>query len=222
MTIYIIEIGLFLAFVLLFVNKGSRLYNKKYFLFFTFMMLALVLGLRNPTTVGEDTDTYVQIFNIAKNMRWSEVLTNKFRIAYFSGSGLQSIEPGWMVICKITSALGVGAQGFILLISVLTCALFANFILHNCKNVHFSAYVFMCESLYMNSFNLARQIFAISICINAYTCLKNRKIASALWLIIISTFIHNSSVVFLICNVCMCYSTFSAALNKACFGDYIA
>lgn len=49
----------------------------------------------------------------------------------------------------------------------------AKFVYENAhEHIFMGTYIYLCESLYMNSFNAMRQVLALAIAVQAYTVLK--------------------------------------------------
>lgn len=195
---YIHIIGLILLFVFggIFLNSSWGK-NRKYFLVCSFSMMALILGLRS-NTVGEDTEHYVDIFLKASGVSWQDMISSRFKTVYsIDQFGYKDkIENGFLVITKIIKLFTDSSQIYLLILAGITCYCFAKFIKDNCQDVFMPTYIFMCESMYMYSFNGVRQMMALSIGINAYTLLKGKKIKKAIGLILLAAFIHNSALIY--------------------------
>lgn len=197
MTIYILLlIAIFLYALLIKINDKSR-YLRILFLFLSFGSCALVLGLR-AYSVGEDTGSYINIFNFSYIISLHDIFANpSIRIPYFVDYNSSApIESGFLLWCKLIHVFSNNQQVFLFLTAALTCFLFAKFIYDNCgENVFFPTIVFLCESIFMNSFNLVRQMLACAIAIQAYTLLKNNKFLKATTIIIIAFLVHHTAVI---------------------------
>lgn len=200
MLIYIILlIAIFLYGLLLRTNptnKGMKLI----FLTLSFLSCTLVLGLRGYT-VGEDTAQYINIFNSTNTIPLKEILNPVAKTTYFTDAYgyTNKVENGFLIWCKLVHVFSDNPQVFLFLTAGVTCFLFAKFIYDNCnEDVFFPTIIFLCESTFMLSFNLAREMMACAIALQAYTFLKNQKIYQALIIIFIAFTIHNSTIVTLI------------------------
>lgn len=196
MYIYVILlIAILLYGLLLNINPNDN-NIKKLFLFLSFTSCALVLGLRNYT-VGEDTGQYIIMFK--ENIPLNIILTSPgFKVPYLvdQWGGTQSVESGFLLWCKFVHLFSNNAQVFIFLTAALTCFLFAKFIYDNCKDdVFFATMVFLCESSFMVSFNLAREMLACGVALQAYTLIEKRKNWQAIVVILLAYAIHNSAIV---------------------------
>lgn len=217
MNIYIILFISILLYGLLFL----KLFNKKEtFLFVSFLSMSLVLGFRD-VSVGEDTLHFMDIFNSCPYIEWKTILSSTDTVwANVYGVEL-SVESGYLLINKIIYCFTHNFQWVLIIISALTCFNIANFIYQNSRNVFISTYIFLCESLYMQSFNLMRQMLALSIGINSYTCLKKREYKKALLLLLISFLIHKSSIILLLLiPICM-VNNYKRAIKYILFGSVI-
>lgn len=197
MTIYILLlVAIFLYALLLRINPDSKRL-RIIFLFLSFGSCSLVLGLR-AYYIGEDTASYITIFNFTNSIPLHETLTNSsIRIPYFIDyNSSAAVESGFLLWCKFIHIFSNNQQVFLFMTAALTCFLFAKFIYDNCgKNVFYPTIIFLCESIFMNSFNLVRQMLACAIAIQAYTLLKNNKFLKAIAVIIIAFFIHHTAIV---------------------------
>lgn len=175
-----------------FLNK-KVLYNKKYFLFCAFFAIALIVGLRGVST-GEDTHHYLEVFDLVSKASWKTVLTSigGFQISIWG----ERVEYLFALLNKIISIFTNDGQIMLLIVSLLTMHLFARFIYRNISDhVFMSTFVFLCNGLFMASFNGIREMLAIAIIINAYDYIKNKHYRTATIIAIIAFFVHMSSIV---------------------------
>lgn len=195
MTIYIIELCLVIALGYL---LQCRYINKRTFIICSFFIMAIILGLRG-NSVGEDTKHFLSVFRYAQNISWKTALTSGTDVIYNTVYNVDlSIEVGYLVLNKIIASFTDNGQWLLILCAIATCSLVGKFIYDNTENVFMATYIFMCESLYMNSFNLMRQLLAMSIGIQAYTYLKRNNYKKAIMCIFLAFLFHKSSIVLLI------------------------
>lgn len=195
MYIYIFE----MLFVL---SAGGLLYSKriskKSFLIICFFLMSIVLGLRGEN-VGEDTLHYIEVFEKTNNLSWKTLLTSGTDVVYETVWNVnRSMEVGYLLLNKIIGIFTDNGQWLLILVAFITYFFMAKFVYDNCKDVFFPTYIILCESFYMQSFNLARQALAISIGLQAYTLLKkNNKysIINAIITIFIAFLFHKSAIV---------------------------
>lgn len=201
MTVYIsllVFVFLYGIILVMFQNsKGARIA----FLFLAFFSCALVIGLRGYS-VGEDTLHYINIFNNSSNTSLKQILTSKgFRTQYYTDDNgfTDSIEGGFLIWCKFIKLFSNNIQVYFLLTSGLTCFLFAKFIYDNCKDdVFFPTLVFLCDSAFMMSFNLIREMLACAIVLQSYNLFINKHLSKGLMCILLASLIHNTALVSLV------------------------
>lgn len=205
MTIYIILlIAIFLFGLILHVSPKSK--NLKIlFLFLSFFSCTLILGLR-AYDVGTDTPSYITIFKFTNSIPLSEILTNtSIRVPYFIDyTASASVESGFLLWCKFIHLFSNNPQVFLFLTAGLTCFLAAKFIYDNCiEDVFFPTIVFLCESMFINSLNLVRQMLACAIALQAYKYLRKKEIWRSLLIILVAYMVHNTAAVTLIIALIM-------------------
>ena len=194
MAIYIFElIFVFVMGMLLYMKK----INNRTFIIVVFFVLAMVLGLRGEE-VGEDTAHFIDIFNYAQNLTWKTTFTSGLDVIYTTVySADLSIEVGYLILNKLVGIFTDNAQWLIFIVAAATCWLFGKFIYDNFQKVFLPTYVFLCESLYMNSFNLMRQILAIAIALQAFKLIKEGKYKKAVIVILVGFLFHKTAILLL-------------------------
>lgn len=167
------------------------------FLFLTFGAMTIVLGLRGEF-VGEDTKHYLTMFQYADRVSWKDMMRSTgFRtVWYIDQYGFHdTVENGWLALCKVVHLFSDDGQVFLFIVSALTCGLFAKFIYDNSVSFFYSTVIFMCESMFMFSFNGARQMLAVAITLSAYSALKRRNVKTAILYVLLAALIHNTALV---------------------------
>lgn len=198
MIIYILEM-----FFVLFVGilLYSKKISKKTFLSLSFFSMALILGIRGEN-VGEDTAHYIDIFERVNQISWKTLFTSGTDIVYEKIWNIdRSMEVGYLLLNKFVRIFTADAQWILIIVAFATCYLMAKFVYDNCQKVFLPTYIILCESWYMQSFNLARQTLAIAIGMQAYTQLKeNNKhsIIKAIITIFIAFLFHKSAIVLIL------------------------
>ena len=181
--IYMYNVLFILILGFLMKNKLNDSKWKKRYLFIVFFQMALIQGLRG-INVGTDTHLYVNTYD--------NYLTNSYY--YFQ---YIHFEPIFRLIYTICHFLKFNSSHMLLLVSLITMFGFAFFINKNSKNVVLSVFLFACL-LYPNSFNILRQYLALSISINAYPLIFEKKYFRGIFLIVFSYFIHSTSLLLLL------------------------
>lgn len=167
------------------------------YLFLTFGAMTIVVGLRGEY-VGEDTKHYLTMFQYADRITWKDMLnsTGFKTVWYIDQYGFHdTVENGWLALCKVVHLFTDNGQAFLLIVSALTCGLLAKFIYDNSVSIFYSTLVFLGESMFMFSFNGARQMLAVAISLSAYSALKKRKIKTAVIYVLLAALIHNTALV---------------------------
>lgn len=178
----------------------SKKISSKVFVELSIIVLALVLGLRKVGT-GIDTVIYLNIFDYIKKLSWGDFFSSGFFVEYNYNkvfTYMEVVEIGYAFLNKICSYIMTNNL-FILFISFIECYLFGNFIKKNCsQHIFLAMLVFVCETFYMSSFNLFRQMFAISIAINSIQYFRDQKYKKGIGLIVLGTSMHLSCLCMLI------------------------
>lgn len=197
MAIYIVIYMMIIAFSLLLQRYNNSKQSRRIFLFLSFGIMTIVLGLRG-SQVGEDTQHYIDIFNYADNVKWSSLFSSlQMRTVYFIDryGYADTIEDGFLVLCKIVHLFTNNPQIFLFLIAAGSLSLYAKFIYDNTEHVFFATYIFLTESLFMLSFNGIRQLLAGAIALQAYTALRNKQLIKAIVFIAFAALIHNVALI---------------------------
>lgn len=201
MSVYIFLWGAVVGFG--FIASRSN-YKAKYFVLFSFFLMTIVLGLRGAT-VGEDTKMYLNIAERVTNISWKEVFssfpTSQWRYISYGGlSGFsERTETVYLAYCKLIMLIFHNAQAVLLITAAITNALFAKFILDNItvkQDAILAVYIYMCDAMFMNSFNTMRQILAISIAVQSIELIKKEKYKKAIACVLLAACFHQSAIVF--------------------------
>lgn len=186
-------------FLLIYVLIISALYrfniiSKLSYLVLTFVVLAYVQGNRD-TYIGTDTRFYENLFHTFKNIPFQTILSSFPRLYVIDH--YQTVETGYILFNRLIGCFTNNAQVLLMIIAFILCFSFAKFIYDNSVNPIWSTLLFMSEGMYINSFNMMRQMLAISICINSFTLFKNGKKVWAIFIILIASLIHESAYFFI-------------------------
>ena len=206
MSVYIFLWGAIVVFG--FIASRSN-YKAKYFVLFSFFLMTIVLGLRGAT-VGEDTKMYLNIAERVTNISWKEVFssfpTSQWRYISYGGlSGFsERTETVYLAYCKLIMLIFHNAQAVLLITAAITNALFAKFILDNItvkQDAILAVYIYMCDAMFMNSFNTMRQILAISIAVQSIELIKKEKYKKAIACVLLAACFHQSAIVFFVADL---------------------
>lgn len=201
MTVYV---GLWLLLAIsAFINKKFKV-PPKCFLWISFIAMTFVLGLRGAT-VGEDTKMYLSVANAATRMSWKEVFasfpTTEWNfVSYGSYGGYsEQVETIYMAYNKLIMSIFRNPQWVLIITAALTCYFMMRFIRNNVEqnsDFYLATYVYMCDSIYMSSFNIMRQALALSIAAQAIEAVKQEKYKKAIMWVAIAACFHLSALLF--------------------------
>lgn len=93
------------------------------------------------------------------------------------------------------------AQWVLITSALITSVLVAKFIKENVKerkDIYFATFVYLTGSIYMTSFNLMRQMLAMSIALQAVKHIRDGKIMKPVFYIILATLLHQSAILCLV------------------------
>lgn len=201
MGIYLLNAGIIFFVGLFLTMQEGQPKRKKLFFLISSILLIAILGFRGKY-VGEDTITYIKIANSVEWLSWKEILSqfprsSYGRIVYADGSYYtETMETGYLILNKIVMQIFHNPLYVQLLVATIICIGFMKFIYDNSENVFLSVWVFLCESLYISSFNGQRQLLAMAISIQAYTYVKNEKYMKACIYILIGALFHASALIY--------------------------
>lgn len=186
----------FLICCILFISilYNAKLISKFYYLVLVFIPLVCVQGGRN-ILIGYDTRFYEHTFLTFYDIPFSDIIRTFPKTYVFDH--YQSVETGYLLFNRLVGIFTKNPQVLLYVVACISCFCFLKFIYDNSLNPFWSVLILVCEGLYVNSFNMMRQIFAISICLNAYTLFKKGKILLPLIIIILSAQLHTSSYIFI-------------------------
>lgn len=198
MLIYtILFISFFLLRILLSTNLKGKSFHDKKFVIIMAVLMGIVLGFRGPE-VGVDTKTYINIFKDIRKMSFYDVICYGYDVPHVRTQYHGIVEFLFVVINKLISFVSRNPNLMFLVVGLATCLLFAKFIIENCDEYCLPTFILMCDFIFINAFNTMRQIFAISVGIQAFSLINSRKkYLRALLIIIIASNIHTSAIIYL-------------------------
>lgn len=173
--LYIIYTG-FISFLI----KGRGKAFKKKQAFFLWLVLFLIMALR-ADSVGNDIIRYLDQYKYIG-------VINPFQTR---------TEIGYIFFQKILFYLGVGARGYIVIVSLFISSSFAWFFYKYSNNVIFSFFLHVTIGLFAFSMTGIRQSLAISITLFALHFAIIRKLKYFLIFSLIAVSFHNSAIIFL-------------------------
>lgn len=204
-----VYIGLWLCVVIIaWVNRSCKL-KPTYFMWFAFIGMTFLLGLRGHT-VGEDTEMYLSVAKATSRMSWKEIFSGfptvewNF-ISYGSYGGYsEKAETLYMAYNKLIMSIFRTPQAVLLITAVITSLLIMKFIVDNVEqknDIYLATYIYMCDAIYMNSFNVMRQVFALAITVQSVNEIKKGNYKKATVWIAMASCMHLSALMFVIALV---------------------
>lgn len=168
------SIFIFISFLILLLSINKK--AGKLLLFIVFVILFILLGFRS-INVGTDTINYLEIFE---------------RINYYDN---KEIEIGWKILNTSIFNIGIGYQGFIVLIAFITLLPVYITVKKHSVNPMFSIFFYYTLYFYFNAFNISRQALAVVIILAAMPLLlKDKKTIYILFVLLASSF-HTTALV---------------------------
>lgn len=191
MNFYFFQLGLFLCYSVFFyfINDGkkSRLYY-----FIIWLQFSLLMGMRS-SSIGSDTQMYV----------------NSYIASGYTNISDNSTTYVFDLLSKTVSYITNGNYHvFLLILSTITVGCFT-FFAYKVSNNYFesfmSIYIYITYYYYFNSFDVQRQMFAVSLSMIAtYFLINNRHLWSLVFLIL-AIEVHNTAFVCIICGIVWVY-----------------
>ena len=159
----------------------------------------LVLALRSPycglDVVGSTGDigsmSYAGVFYRMVNYSFWEVLVNPGEIQ-------SHMEVGWLLLTKVISFFTDDLQVFLTIIAIISFIPISYIFGKYSKKVVLSFFIFACLGFYIRYFSGIRQALAISIILLAFDQLYQKRYVWFASIVILASFIHRSSLFFLI------------------------
>lgn len=182
--------------LLWYIHSAGRLGDRT-FLILSFGLMALVIGFRG-SRVGEDTASYLEIASISKLMSWNQVFSG-FPLSTFAfdqwGFPRQT-ETAFLALNKFVMGITNSPQSVLILCAAITCWGLGRFIAANSHDVGQSTWIFLCDSMFIFGFNGMRQLMAMALALQFYSCFSRGKyIRGFLWIAVAST-LHTSCLLF--------------------------
>lgn len=154
-----------------------------------FPVCSFAMGFRD-INVGVDTVEYKIIFDDYLNYNWNKIITDD--------SSEDRIELGFKILMKVCGEIYPNYYFYQFIFSIIYIFLNLNLIYRYTSNVILTCAFFLGGGMFMQAFNIARQMFAVAIVGYAIISLLNDKFFKSIFIIIISYFFHSSSLIVLI------------------------
>ena len=196
MTIYFIILGAVIFFGAVMKITQHTKTGKLYFLTVTAICMTLIVGLRG-NNVGEDTAHYLYIFNEAQKISWMKILRDPIRIVWrIDRDGYkETIETSIIIACKVIGFFTQNGRVFLIIVAGLTFGLIAKFISDNADEYFWPVYIVLTDLFFMYAFNGIRQILAVTIAAQAFALLRKKKMAQAIFVLLLASYVHSSAII---------------------------
>lgn len=158
------------------------------FLVASFFAIFLLSSLRGES-VGVDTKSYLEYYDIAKNMTWIGLLRGEWFHKYYS------VEVGFMILEKICADFLVPAQMFLAICAGIYLFGICKFVSEYAENYLISVFSFLAVGSYLMSLNVMRQAVGIGIGCYAITKFKKNK-RKFIGLVLLACTFHVSCIVY--------------------------
>jgi len=174
-----------LATFFLLINRSNLNMNNEnktttVFLLITFLVLLLISGFRGGFT--SDYKNYSNLFHYFNSFSWSEFFNQSFYE-----------EPGFIVLNKIIGSITNNEVYFFLITSFIILALFFREFRRDSMHIWISILLFINIGAFYTSFNILRQIIAVSIIFAGSRYLYNRQFIKYVIIIFIASLFHQTS-----------------------------
>lgn len=182
MTIYFFMIIMTFGLGVIFEKKNRKLYA-----FLVLLMFSLTMGLRHYT-IGNDTQTYVNIFYRISNL------------GIESYKGNEWLEIGWVYVNYFISRFSQNYTIFLLLVSMIINIGLVYYIYKYSKDMTFSFLLIFFSRIFFSEMVIMRQFFAIIFIIFGLRYLVGEKKSFIKYFIcvLLATLIHRSCLLFLL------------------------
>lgn len=158
---------------------------RKTYLIVCGIIMALMIGLRNPSVGSRDTMRYVDIYNSLRNMSFSDFLRTDL-----------DLESGYLLTVWLLSHVFHNSQWLLMLSGIFFTVAVCHFAYRNCKNLTLALLVFNSLGLFNFMVQGMRQAIAMCICLWALEQIKEKKNIRFLLLVALASTFHASAIVF--------------------------
>lgn len=162
-----------------------RNFFKSGIFFYFALAVMVVLPTFRSENVGTDTYNYILMFEQVKLLKFIEIFES-------------SIDKGYLIFNYIVSRFFDSHQFFFLIFYLIVYSNFLRAFNSNSNYLYLSVLVFLCMGSYFASFNIMRQILAISICLLSLKYVFDRQIIKFLLVVIFASCFHITALIFIL------------------------
>ncbi|AHF08650.1 EpsG family protein [Desulfitobacterium metallireducens] len=185
MSLYYGLMGYFLIAALILYYGKQHGKKDSIYLFCTMSVLFVLAALR-AHTIGNDTQTYVWLFENISRMSIQDLNTNS------------RYELGYLYYNKAVSIINGNPQVLLAITSLILIVGYARFIRKYSMNVWLSVYLFLVMGYFGSAVNILRQCIAMIVLLYSYSFIKRKKILPFLICVILATTFHKTAIVFVL------------------------
>lgn len=193
MSIYFINILLLIFWAIILFWKGTSKLKKAIFITIATFQWILISGLRH-ISIGADTLNYYNIFNSIKDISWTELFDNLYKINFSKAEGR---DPGYDIFEKTVQIFTHDYQMFLIIIAVIFTFSIGYFIYKNSSEPFFSFLIYSCLFYAFFALTGHRQTLATALVVFiGYELIKKRKLIPFILIVLVASTIHKSAILF--------------------------
>lgn len=163
----------------------SFIYASRQYFFIILFIAWLIMGLR-ANSVGRDTEVYAQYFELYHDKTFGQLWRGE-------------IEPGWSFLAWVINNIGGSYLFFQLVFSAIFISASYKFLTYIVKLYHIKYYITIAivfiSSTYLLSFNIARQMMAVVLILNAWICYTKKDRFKTIFFCIAAVSFHYTSII---------------------------
>lgn len=180
-------------FILWKVQKLPNEAKRKIFIGISFSLMFLLAALRDPS-VGTDTANYMNKFELIHDHTFAEIFSSFF---------CERVEIGYALINKVVGLIWNDPRAILIVNAAIIYFCMSYFIYNYLDSEHdlTSVLLFVCSGMFFYSFNVARQVIACVILLNAWGLLKEKKYVKSVLCFLLSITFHITAVCFIVAYI---------------------
>lgn len=186
MTLYFV-IGVYILFVGAVTSLIHNEKNRKTTAILLTLLPLLILSMFRNYNIGNDTATYLNLFN---SLQWKTIGEYSIQDSRF--------EIGYLVLNKLIHFFTDDKQAILIVTSIMIYGVFAIFTYRYSKLPWLSVFIFFMGGYFSASMNTIRLYLALIITMCSYPFIKKRKIIPFIGIVTLAFLFHRSAIVFLL------------------------
>jgi hypothetical protein len=184
MWLFYILLLYILVMALILYGKGQSRGKDKLFLMLTFGVFLFLSAFR-ASFVGNDTDSYLNLFYLISGSDNSEVFTSRY-------------EVGYVYLNKLISYFSANPQAILIVTSCIILLGFSRFIYKNSNYIWLSVFLFFILRYFDATMNTLRFNIALVIILYSYYFIKRKKMLVFILFTLIASLFHITAIIFLL------------------------